>query len=234
MIRGSEEGRIVSFKDKNIVEIEIEDGFVIPALIKDVVVVSKEENEYFETRKNEFSKPSTDSQPALEISDTLNGIFLAYIPINETDIALHFINLSDSEIIFNLSEKYGERGKSIGAGNLSPNKAIFITYFKLSEFDIWPEFLIQTISINSDIQPLKNYSESTLKLKAATFFKSKRNIPVIQKTGFLIPIKNEKIEIKPEILKDQLLGNNTIPMDHTIFKVSHKNQTKNTSFKNLI
>ncbi len=32
LLRGTEEGRIVKIKDNKIVEIEIEDGFIIPAM----------------------------------------------------------------------------------------------------------------------------------------------------------------------------------------------------------
>ena len=48
LLRGTEEGIIVNIKGDKIVEVEIEDGFIIPAMKNEVVVIDKKEAEEFQ------------------------------------------------------------------------------------------------------------------------------------------------------------------------------------------
>ncbi|MCK5701231.1 MAG: DNA mismatch repair protein MutS, partial [Cyclobacteriaceae bacterium] len=48
LLRGTEEGTIVSIKGDKLVEVEIDDGFIIPALKNEVVVIDKKEAEEFQ------------------------------------------------------------------------------------------------------------------------------------------------------------------------------------------
>ena len=48
MLRGIEEGHIVRLINDKLVEIETTDGFTMPALKSDLVIVSSEENDYFD------------------------------------------------------------------------------------------------------------------------------------------------------------------------------------------
>ncbi|MGB5931214.1 MAG: DNA mismatch repair protein MutS, partial [Cyclobacteriaceae bacterium] len=47
MMKGSEEGVVVRFLQNDLVEVEIEDGFQIPVLKRELVVISAQEDEYF-------------------------------------------------------------------------------------------------------------------------------------------------------------------------------------------
>ena len=99
LLRGTEEGRIVKIKDNKIVEIEIEDGFIIPAMKNEVVVISKVEAEYFEADdKDSEEKPGHVSQ-----GDYIaKGIYLGLIETTNNDIEVYILNQTNNTILFSL------------------------------------------------------------------------------------------------------------------------------------
>ena len=101
LLRGTEEGRIVKIKDNKIVEIEIEDGFIIPAMKNEVVVISKVEAEYFEADdKDSEEKPGHITQ-----GDYIaKGIYLGLIETTNNDIEVYILNQTNNTILFSLSQ----------------------------------------------------------------------------------------------------------------------------------
>ena len=80
---GPEEGIIIGI-DGNTIEVETEDGFSIPFQKINLVVVAKEEGEYF------HGKPSTTNTELEEITsvkvktlDTIPQLHIAYVPFND-------------------------------------------------------------------------------------------------------------------------------------------------------
>jgi hypothetical protein len=61
LLRGTEEGIIVSIKG-NIVEVEIEDGFTIPAVKSEIVLIDSKEAESFDTEPLEAPKQRTNNK----------------------------------------------------------------------------------------------------------------------------------------------------------------------------
>jgi hypothetical protein len=98
LLRGTEEGYIVSIKG-NIVEIEIEDGFTIPALRNEIVLIDKKESEAF--RRNDDQEEAHVAKPPRQSSIT-DGIYLG---IKESEEGLHcsVINQTSSKLLFSVS-----------------------------------------------------------------------------------------------------------------------------------
>lgn len=191
LLRSNDEGRIVRFSDKNLVEIEIEQGFVIPAMRSEVVVVSGEENEYFGHQTSTTSSTAATREEAPETHPGIRGIFLGFIPINDNDVSLYLFNFSNHDILYSISESHDGLAKAYAHGACSAGKNQFVTYFKLSNFESWPEILAQVITINQRLEPRTSVIEGVVKLKAKSFFNSKTIIPTIDKEGFLIEIKDK-------------------------------------------
>jgi hypothetical protein len=63
LLRGREEGIIVGFGSNNLVEVEIEDGFRIPALRSEVVVVAAEEAQRFRREEPDPRKIEPGGEP---------------------------------------------------------------------------------------------------------------------------------------------------------------------------
>lgn len=200
LLRGTEEGKVINFKGKNMVEIEIDEGFIIPAMMSEVVVISQEENEYFGNRANEPQR-SRSAKPVDEPAQ-IKGIFFVFLPINENDLSLNLMNFTEKDYLYNISERFGSNAKSLGNGKIAKSNSVFVSYFKLDNFDKWPEIFIQLIPINSDLETSLPYFEESFKVKPATFFKSKRTVPRIDKEGYMFTIGNS-----PKLSVDKLKEN---------------------------
>ncbi len=78
LLRGREEGVIVGFgSNNNIVEVEIEDGFRIPALRSEVVVVAAEEAQRF--RREEPDPRKIEPRGGAKEVVSIKGIFFAFV-----------------------------------------------------------------------------------------------------------------------------------------------------------
>jgi len=192
LLHGSEEGRIVGFKSKDIVEIEIDDGFVIPAVKNEVVLVARDEGDYFGEKNSGstwqetgYRKPSTHA-PAE--NESIKGLFMGFASDNDQEYAVHIINVSDRSICFAVSEYYKTNSKGLGAGMLEPGQHKFIGYFRMDQFEKWPDLVIQLLYFNRQIDNYSPPFEHILKFKASSFFKHKGNVPVINKKGYLLEI----------------------------------------------
>src|SRR5690606_20053012 len=99
LLRGNEEGIITKISQGGRIEIEIEDEFRIPAMWNEVVVVSEAERQYFGDGKVAAS-PSVSSNKAVGSSD--EGLYLGYIPLNDKDLSLYYINNTDKDFVYSI------------------------------------------------------------------------------------------------------------------------------------
>lgn len=127
LLRGTEEGYIVSIKG-NIVEIEIEDGFTIPAVRNEIVLIDKKESEAF--RKAEVQKDELVSKPPRQ-SSIGDGIYLGIgeveeglqcAVINQTNnLALFSFSVIEKKNVRGLFHGICERYHALSLGNLDTN-----------------------------------------------------------------------------------------------------------------
>ncbi len=127
LLRGTEEGYIVSIKG-NIVEIEIEEGFTIPAVRNEIVLIDKKESEAF--RKEEVQEDEPVSKPPRQ-SSIGEGIYLGIgafeeglqcAMINQTNnLALFSISVIEKKNVRGLFHGICERYHALSLGNLETN-----------------------------------------------------------------------------------------------------------------
>ena len=77
------------------IEIEIEDGFRIPVMRSELVPVSPLESERL-LKTNNFAPQKTVAPSAPAILSN-QGIYLAFVPVNDREYTLHLINNNDWE-----------------------------------------------------------------------------------------------------------------------------------------
>jgi hypothetical protein len=189
LLHGNEEGTVTKIFSGGRIEVEIEDGFRIPVMKNEIVVISESERQYFGDGK--IAQPKV--TPALEeLSQAAEGLFLGYISLNDKDHSLYFINNTEKDFAYSISEMFGENSRTLSAG-LSAGKS----YHKLDEksivkFEEWPSLQLQFIPINSRVEKTLPFFEKVVKSKASTFFKSKGRIPLLDKEGYLIQIDHRE------------------------------------------
>ena len=91
MLHGHEQGIVRKFLDKSLVEVEIEDGFTIPVLKRELVVVAKEEQDHFTKEEKEPEKEPNKGKIKKDVL-AQQGIYLVFLPVNDQRLSLHFVS----------------------------------------------------------------------------------------------------------------------------------------------
>ncbi len=202
LLHGNEEGVITKISNAGRIEIEIEDGFRIPAMKNEVVVISAAERQYFgDGVKVEATKPF---DPKASKDDHQEGIYLAYIPLNDKDHSIYLVNQSSRNYIMLVSEVYGTNCRTLVAGELAARGNTKIGEKSIADFEEWPTLLCQFFPIHPKIEATQPSFERKIKFKATTFFKSKSRIPILEKNGYLFKLTENVKEIDIKQLNESL------------------------------
>jgi hypothetical protein len=233
MIHGREEGRIIRILPQQQVEIEIEDGFRIPVLMKEVVVVSKAESEYLHADKGIEEVP--------EQTQEGTGLWLGVHPFNDNIHSFYLINDTTYHVqVVCVSKQGNDDANFLFSGLVHAQKAEKIFELNLESFSSWPEVALQGLRYKNKSFPYLKPFEVSFHFKADTFFKRKAMLPLLQKNGYLFALEVEKETLKLEALKhalnenrEHLLDNNRpgrpmSPVDLHIEKLSNETQLSNS------
>lgn len=185
MLRGKEEGFITKIINDKLVEVEIEDGFRIPTLRSDLVVVSREEANYFEKPESVEDKPLELPHKGKAVDA---GFCLAFHPINDRDFSVFLINDTKFIVPFTVYYQQKEGVTPKIAGHLTPSSHIKLDAFSRDSFDAWPEIIVQALLFAANSKQVTAPLERKFKFKAASFFKNEKLAPVILKKAFIFEI----------------------------------------------
>ncbi len=192
VLHGKEEGIIRKVSAGGRIEVEIEDGFVIPVLKSEVVLIAEAEKSYF----GEAHNPSQEVETPLPISAPKDqGLYLAFVPINDQSLSLYLINDSRQAYLSHASEVYGTNHRTLYAGTLGPGEAKKIDDRLLKELDEWPSFLLRFIPIQAKLDRAIPAFERQLKMKPTQFFKHLSKSPLIGKNAYLFGLENTTKEL---------------------------------------
>ncbi len=197
-IHGNEEGIIIAFKENNLVEIEIEDGFSIPALKSDLVVVSTQESKHFE--REEKAEPV---RPVAKKVEKPQGIYICFEPITSDIHQLVLINNSSAEVLVSFGEKSDKGYKAVEAKHVAKKSFGLLGRYSLQYFERWPKFSFQMLFHQSGSEQHPPMARD-IKFRAKSFFKAKQDAPVTGKEGFVFQIDREDITINPESIVEHL------------------------------
>ncbi|GAA4470820.1 hypothetical protein GCM10023189_60160 [Nibrella saemangeumensis] len=216
MLRAKEEGVVTRFLSGNQVEIEIEDGFRIPVMRSELVVVSPLEAERL-LRRNTH-EPQKSVAPGILSNQ---GIYLAFVPQNDREMALHLINNTDWDLLYTVAEERGNQVRGLQSGILKPKSQVKLNeLYTVAGFENWPTFLVQALWFRAASVALRPPLVKRLKCRAATFYKNKQNVPVLNQAGHLFQIDIDEPApeaeaapkvVAPEALKKEMLSPKSEP-----------------------
>jgi hypothetical protein len=193
-------GIIKSLIDEKTVEVEIEDGFRIPVLKREIVVIASEEASRFASTDNE-------QNTAVSTSGKTSGLYVAFVPFNDKIYSLYLINDSGYSILYTVHEKYTTQYKYLGSGMMPAGKSEKITEYKSADFEQWPEMTVQTLHYKDGLSVYIPPFEKNIRFKASTFYKSKKTSPVLNKEAFVYHLDNDQpnspVKLDTEKLKQQ-------------------------------
>ena len=185
-------GVVRSFKGKDQVLVEDEDGFEVPALIRECVVVGDSEMQVHSSPAFTSALRDTSARPATQeagtstrvekVTETAEGerlnVYLAYLPIEPAKVMqrsgyeCYFINDSNYYLFFNYMNRQNNSWTSRYNGIVEPNTQIFLEEFGKEELNDLERICVQLIAFKKD-KPysLKNAISVELHLDTVKFYK---------------------------------------------------------------
>ena len=188
LLRAKEQGVVSRFLPGDMIEIEIEDGFRIPVMRSELVSVSPLESERL--LKPSTYAPQKTAAPASPAILSNQGIYLAFVPVNDREYTLHLINNTDWEFAYALGEESAAPGggvqfRGLHSGLLKPKSQQKMNdLFAHAQFEDWPTFVTQGLWFRAGKSSLRPPLIKRFKARATTFFKQKTTLPVLNLPGF--------------------------------------------------
>lgn len=185
-------GIVRSLKGNDQVLVEDEDGFEVPALIRECVVVGESEMQVHSANRPRVEVPaerpapekrqSEKQQPeAYKAEETAEGerlnIYLAYLPLDpkamqQTGYEAYFVNDSNYYLMFNYMNRQHNSWLSRANGVIEPNTKIFLEEFGKEALNELERVCVQLIAFKKD-KPyaLKNAVSVELRIDTVKFYK---------------------------------------------------------------
>ena len=194
MLRAKEQGVITRILPGNQVEVEIEDGFRIPIMRSELVLVSPLEAERL-MKQAPGIEPQKSAVPTI-ISN--QGIYMAFVPQNDREVALFLINNTDWDVPYTILEERGMLIRGLQSGLLKGKSQTKLNeYYALAKFEDWPTFVVQMLWFRPGNVALRPPLVKRLKARAETFYKSKANVPVVNQPGHLFQLDTDEKAAEP-------------------------------------
>jgi len=201
LLHGKEEGTIRKISSSGRIEVEIEEGFIIPAMKTDVVVIAEAEKSYF----GAVTGISKEAETPLPISAPKDqGLYFAFLPFNDQNLSLYLINDSHQPYLVHVSEVYGSNQRTLLAGTLNPGESKKFDDRLMKELDEWPAFLLRFIPIQHKLEKAIPPFERQMKMKATQFFKHLSKAPILGKSVYLFAMEQTTKELDIRSLNAQL------------------------------
>ncbi len=206
LIHGREEGVITGISQGNQIEIEIEDGFRIPVLKTEVVVISPIEKEKFTAPSAAAGAPRDTFVPVSRNKTfAARGIFLAFDLVNDRECVSYLINNTDWQLPYILLAHAGGMTTGLSAGLLAPRKWQRIAAHQVKELESWPVFELQALYFDSGEFTPRSPFRKQLRIRAQSFFRKKQDTPLLLKQTFCYQLDEEEpAETRPEISAEQI------------------------------
>ena len=201
LIHGKEEGIVRKVSSGGRLQVEIEDGFMIPALKSEVVLVAEAEKSYFGENAGAAKEPET-PMPISAPKD--QGLYLAFLPINDQSLSLYLINDSHQPYLVHASEVYGGNQRTLLAGTLTSGESRKFDDRLMKELDEWPAFLLRFIPIQNSLEKAILPFERQLKMKATQFFKHLSKAPRLGKDAYVFAMEQTTKELDIRSLNTEL------------------------------
>ena len=197
LLRDKEEGIIYAFLPGNIVEIEIEEGFRIPVLRSEVVMVSPLESQRMkpaESASGSYAKKQEEFPTfSRKAPFAEKGIYLAFLPVNDRELTLHIINNSDWVLPFVVYQDVGGRQSGLASGLLSPRTNQRLTDLLTQNIEQWPVFEVQALYFREGSDAIKPPFQKRLRCRVQSFYKKKQQAPVLAKEGYVYQLDEENV-----------------------------------------
>ena len=200
-LRGTEEGIVTGFPSKETIEVEIEDGFRIPMLRKELVLVATDETKHFEG-----SSTSNQELASKDDGRSATGIYLIFAETSSQFLELQLINNTEYKLAVAVHKKLeSEKLYGLKADVMAPKTALSLGHFDLKKFESWPPVLLQVLYFaDGSHKPMEPLNRS-ITFKASTFYKSKGKAPLLGREAYVFQIDASDRVLNREQIREQMM-----------------------------
>jgi hypothetical protein len=202
-VQGTEEGVVVRMLSGGRVEVEIEDGFRVPFLERQLVVVAAAERVFFGEGPSE-PETSAKGQPLKAEAYASQGLYLAFVPRNDRDLEIHVVNNTDLELLFSLGEEQQQQYDGIAAGHLKPRSSQKVHEANFDRFEQWAPLVVQAIRFRRGRHAVQEPLVKKLRWKASSFHKHRQAAPLLGGEAYLFQLDAEARVLDVPSLQDAL------------------------------
>lgn len=180
-------GVVKSVISKTMVNVEDYDGFEIPTLISELVVVDDSlsmnaEKRFARIRANEKKeeqpevKEAPKAEPKFIAGKNAPEFYMAFVPQNEVnpvdgEMKVYLVNNSNNFLLYNYSHLKNNLYRSVESGKMNPNSKRYLESFTRMDLNELPEFQFQLLFFLEESPKLESPAVKSIRLNPVKFYK---------------------------------------------------------------
>jgi hypothetical protein len=204
LLKGTEEGIIVRFIDDKQLEVEIDDGFVIPALIREVVPISPEEDYRFHDKP--LVKPKESTRTIEFDTDTKTERIILAIELKDDGSGeVYIVNVTSMNILFTIGKISNKQAVGLFSGACDAKSYNPIGRLSKESFEDIEKIYFQVLNHLSVPGRKMPPFEVTKKWKWSDMSDKVEMTPFLNRKAIQIILEEDKPEIDPAVLKERMM-----------------------------
>jgi len=180
-------GVVKSVINKTMVNVEDYDGFEVPTLISELVVVDdvnsmNAEKRQAKIRANEkreeapVKKELPKAEPKYVTGKDTPEFFMAFVPQDsnnpvEGEMKVYMVNDSNNFVLYNYSHLKDKKYKSVESGKMNPNSKRYLESFSRFDLNDLPDFQFQLVFFREESVKLEAPVVKSLTVNPVKFFR---------------------------------------------------------------
>lgn len=180
-------GVVKSVINKTMVNVEDYDGFEVPTLISELVVIDnsltleperRSAKRDLSVKKEETApvKEQPKAEPKYVAGKDTPSCYLAFVPQNEAnpvdgELKVYLVNDSNNFVLYNYSHLKNKMFRSVDSGKMAPNSKRYLESFTRMDLNELPDFQFQLLFFREESSSLEAPLVKNMKLNPVKFYR---------------------------------------------------------------
>ena len=184
-------GRITAVVNKDMVNVETDDGFEVPTLINNLIVVNAPDMYESGRSRNTVVQPKTEPtkekptvkpvEPWFSDKNQVAGkddsqslfVLVPEVPANPPtgNISMYLVNNCNDTLLFRFIQKTKYSYETVAAGSASPNSKVYLGMIKPEMIADLPLYCFQWLNFRKRTKELESFRQKEITLSAVKFYK---------------------------------------------------------------
>jgi hypothetical protein len=196
------DGIVAKVLNQSTVEVVTSDGFGIPTLNSELVLIEREGNKGGgEGIKAKSRDVSFSQRISLD-----KKLYLCYSKTNTEQLELFILNNTNERQFVTVRVRKQSKWTVIFSSEIGKSSYKFVDSYIASELDAFSEVIVNTINTEFSLVEIDPPKSARIKIKAVKFHKESSfvEVPVLEKNAMLVPVETTAVEeeqVKEEIKK---------------------------------